>query len=502
MRRSFPWLLSACVVMSPFADAAEAVAPVPVVITVGDDDDPEVIRRDVLGWLDEGRPVALAGRPVQLARVRLEGAQAWPATNTIVLDPSAGLGISGFDADDDASRRLLLAAWPWAMDVLPASPARDRREAPVRARQRHVEFSVPAASPGQVCRAFAQQVATTLFGADEPTPLERRAFRRAVRRWCQYGTLSLHLAARPQFTIEPFGKPYDVRLTIATEWALVRSEDIASAGSARYLFWTKTLNEGAAGGFSRIHGTDAWYDPATGVVHNLMDVAIHAGWGRIEGRELVTAWPLNSSFPQVGNVLVFRCDDLEAWRPPDCPVAPVLKRLLPEDSADGLVTVASGETVSVGGDAKMSRSFSEDKISTSFTFGVNLMRATSKMSQVELSLVHTRSNADTVFYRSTWWLPDVPAIFRWIDARKHAGSLAKASPLATSLNPHHEMVWELPLAGNEGRDFEYHMVYEAGWNACRADGYCSEYRRGKDPAVPPKERGAWVDGITIHLPWR
>ncbi|MGA7439579.1 MAG: hypothetical protein WBW32_15780, partial [Luteibacter sp.] len=132
MRPSLRWLLSAGVVLPPSANATEVAAPTPVVITVADDDDPALVGRDVLGWLDEGRPVALAGRPGQLARVRLDGVQAWPSTNTIVLDPAAGLAISGFDADDEAARRTLLAAWPWATDVLSPALARDRREAPTR----------------------------------------------------------------------------------------------------------------------------------------------------------------------------------------------------------------------------------------------------------------------------------------------------------------------------------------------------------------------------------
>ncbi|HEY4090157.1 MAG TPA: hypothetical protein VGN46_01480 [Luteibacter sp.] len=472
------------------------------IIAVDDADDIAGIRREVLALLDDGQRLVLAGRPGLLLRVRPDDVMGWPATNTVVIDPSAGLGIAGFDAPDDATRSEILAAWRWADATIFGTAPRSRRDEPGLERQRHVEFSVPATSPSHVCRVFSHEVASKLFGDTTPTLAERRAFRREMRRWCQYGTLSQHVAEASQFTIEPFFGPYDVRLTITTEWALIRNEDPADASAVSFTFWTKTLNEGAGSGFSRVVGTEAWYDPDTRVVHNLMDAAIHAGWGPIQGREVVTAWPLHPGFPLVSNVLLFRCEDALPWRPSDCPVAATVRRLFPDDSMDGKVTVASGEAVNVGGDAKISTGFGESKISLSFTFGVNLMRSTTKSSQVELSLVHTRSNADTLNYRSTWWLPDVAALFRWIDARKHGGSLASATPLAATLNPRHELLWDVPLAGNEGRALPYHMIYEVGWNHCRFDGYCADYRQGRDRSVVPKERGAWSDGMTVHIPWQ
>ncbi|WP_291782138.1 hypothetical protein [Luteibacter sp.] len=365
-----------------------------------------------------------------------------------------------------------------------------------------VDFKVLVSSPSQVCRDFSRQMATTMYGDRMPGTAQRLAFRREARRWCQYGNLSVHTAEPAQFTIEPFLPANHLRLSLVNEWGLIRTEDRLDAGSVSYLFWTRTMGEGAGTGFARDHGSDAWYDPASGLVHGLMDAAIHSGWGSIEQPGVVTAWPLNSTFPQIGNVHVFRCDGAEAFRPVDCPVRPILRKLFPADAVDGRVQVSSGEDIAVGGDVKVSRSIdTEGKNSVGITFGLNMLRTTTVETQADLSLTHVRSNADTVFYRSTWWLPDVPAIQRWIAARHHAGSLAKATHLAATLNPHHEILWEIPLSGNENRPLPYHVVYEAGWNTCSNGTHCADHRRQTGLNLPTKGRVGWSDGIVINLPW-
>jgi hypothetical protein len=503
--RCAPWMVLCALPAWPaHAISVEQIdAPHVILLTVDETDDTASVRRRIRALVDEGHRTALTGTPAALARVQPAFARVWPTTNTIVLDPGVSLGISGFDAEDEGARRHTLQQWPWSHDSLDDPLPLEVRALPTPEGGRHVEFSVMAESPSEVCRGFSRQMAATLFDDSVPTPEQRRAFRREVRRWCQYGNLSAHTAEPPQFTIEPFASTQDLLLTLVSEWALVRSEDPIDGRKASYLFWFKTMGEGAGTGFGRRHGTDAWYDPVTGAIYGLMDVALHSGWGPIEGRDVVTAWPLNSSFPHTGNVHVFRCDAPEAFRPLDCPAALLLRKLFPGDSVDDRVNTSVGESFTIGGDAKISRSAGNDgKAATSFAFGLNMARATTRGTQVDLSLVHARSNADTRFYRSTWFLPDIPAIQRWTEAQNHTGSLAKATGLAATLNPRYEVIWEMPLAGNAGRTLPYHTVYEAGWNVCINGTHCFDYRRPPIAGLPRKARVGWSDSMVINLPSR
>lgn len=481
----------------------ELTMPAIAVVSVVDGDSPVDVRNQLRLLIDEGQKAVLAGPSDVLAQMKPDGVHAWPATNTIVLDPGATLGIFGFNAGDDEERRSTLRQWPWGEDVFPVGSVRPRRELHILPGQRHVEFSLVASTPSQVCRQFSRRMADSLFSDVTPSRLQQRAFRREVRRWCQYGNLSVHAAEPPAFTIEPFRGSNELRLSLVAEWALIRSEDRADEAKNSYLFWTKTIGEGAGTGFTRRHGEDAWYDPASGAVHSLMDAAIHSGWGSIEDRDVVTAWPLNSSFPQSGNVHVFRCDSPEAFRPADCPFMPLLRKLYPDDSFDGAVTVSAGESINVGGDAKISRSMdTEGKVALSMTFGLNMMRSESSGRQLEMALTQTRGNGDVRYYRSIWWLPDIGAIQRWIATRGHSGSLAKATPLAGTLNPRHEILWELLLSENGGRRLPYHVVYEAGWNTCVHGTWCADYRKPAHSSLPAKARVGWSDGIVVNLPAR
>lgn len=477
-------------------------API-VVIAVDSGDRPAHVAGRLEELVDAGTRVVLHGNPDEVARLRPGFVRAWPRTNTVVLDPGATLGIAGFDAVDDAQRDAALRDWPWTPDVLPDSGVHGRRDAePVERQRQHIEFPVLASSPAALCGAFSKNMSASLFGSVTPTAQMRRAFRREVRRWCQYGTLSAHAAEPPQYTIEPFAAADDLVLSLGTEWALLRNEHPSDPEQTTYMFWARTMGEGAGTGFSRRHGYDAWFDPATQVMHNLLDAAIHSGWGPIESHEVVTAWPLNSSFPGVGNVHVFRCDAPNAFRPYECPLAPMLRKLYPDDSHDGAATISTGESLVVSGDVGVTRTVGTDGTAVHLTLSASVGRTVGSTAQVASSLTDIRSNADTVSYRSTWWRPDIGALQRWIDARRHSGSLAKATALATTLNPRHEIVWELPLRGNAGRELPYHVVYEAGWNTCVHATHCKDYRRYPMPDLPAKARVGWSDGIVLTLPRR
>jgi hypothetical protein len=492
-------------VLCPFGQAAamdeqpvDGVAA--VLITVDARDNPTDIGRRIEQIVDDGGRVAVAGAPAVLARMRPAFAEVWPETNTVVLDAGVTLGISGFDAGSDSERVEKLKGWAWDDALWTRPPMRYPRgaEALPEVRQQ-VDFQVLASSPAEVCRNFSAKLAASLKQMTSPTAAVRKAFRREVRRWCQYGTLSEHLAERPQFTIEPYGRTDDIRLTLAAEWALIRNEDAADKENTSYIFWVKTMGEGAGTGFTRVHGRDGWYDADAKVMHGLLDAAIHSGWGPIEDREVVTAWPL-TSFPEVGNVHVFRCDAPNDFRPYECPLAALPTKIYPDDSHDGAVTVSSSETVSFSGDLAAARSKGRSDSATHVTAGLSIGRMFSATSQVASSLTDVRTNGDTISYRSTWWHPDIAGLQHWIDARRHGGRLVKATALASTLNPRHEIVWKLRLEGNRQRDLPYHVVYEAGLNTCINGNYCKDYRVNPHPELPVKARMGWSDGIVIRLP--
>ncbi|MEX1826268.1 hypothetical protein [Luteibacter sp. CQ10] len=466
----------------------ETSIPSVTILHADDGDEPAAFSRLLDGLLVDGKRTVVAGDARLLQRLRPSYAYVWPSTDTIVLDPASGLGIFGFNARDDASRANVISLWPWEPDTLSAdASARTRREAPP-AVTRQVKFDVLATSPSGVCQGFAREMARGMFGDATPTTEQRAAFRTEVRRWCQHGHLSVHLAERAEFDIESFASSEHARLTLASEWALIRSEDIASG--TRYFFWNKTLGDGAGTGFTLGRDNEGRADGAGGI-DGIMDVAIHSGWGSVMPGDDTYTWPVNSTFPLLGNVQAFRCDGPDSSLPSDCPVGPVVLKLYPTDSVDGSVNRASGESFSFGGEAAVGAALSQNAGSMSVSFALAVVKTTATVSHADMTLTSVRSNADRVYSRSTWWRPDVPAMIEWIRARDHSGSLAKATPLAATVNPRYEILWELPAEGNAGRVLPYHVFYEMGINTCTRGCVCR---------LQGKPRVGWVDHVLVRIP--
>jgi hypothetical protein len=472
-------------------------------LTLEDQDNRREVELKIEAWLDEGKRVAVTGPASLLGILRPAGVYAWPTTNTIVLDPGSGLGIFGFNATDSAHRQVVLRGWTWAESGEVDEPAsRVPRSAGIPRRSLDVTFDLSAASPSSVCRAFRRKLASAVFGERLPVRDEFRAFASELRRWCQYGNLSVHAAALPQFTIAPFRGTDDPRLSLAAEWVLLRNDDPVEPAGTTFLFWAKTVGEGGGTGFGRRQGTEGYVDANSGGLRRLLDASIHSGWGPVEYDGVASAWPVNSSFPATGKTRLFLCDEPEGEELFGCPRGPRLRTLYPADSIDGVVTVARAERFIVGGNAQAGVSVdSTGKITPSMTFSLNLVQARTDTAQAEMHLLQTRSNADTVFHRITRWTPDVPAIYRWIKARGHEGSLAQATPLAATLNPQYEIVWEFPLRGNEGRKLSYNMIYEAGWNTCFNGPNCATHVQPPDRTLQVKARVGWKDRLRLVVPY-
>ncbi|MBB3225742.1 hypothetical protein FHW69_000332 [Luteibacter sp. Sphag1AF] len=477
-------------------------------VTLEEGDAPVEIQGHITQWLDAGMRIALTGPSAIVAEAGPDDVYAWPSTNTIVLDPGAGLGVFGFEASDDAHRLAVLRAWKWAHEGADASaPVRPQARAAeeLSPRIRNVAFDLSGTSPASVCQSFRRKMAAQILSsAASPASAalaEKRAFRHEMRRWCQYGNLSLHQSSSPDAAIPPYQFTNEPLLTIATEWSLMRSEDPVDPEKASYFFWAKTMGRGAGNGFTRRSGSEAYYDHVYGGIFRLMDVAIHSGWGPLAHDELLTAWPLNSSFPDTGNTHVFDCDKPDEPRLFGCPRALRLHTLYPADSVDGTVTVSLAERFIVGGSAQAGVSVDNTgKVTPSFVFNLNLAQTRTDTAQTQMQLLQTHSNADTVHYRTTRWTPDVPAIYRWIASRGHRGNLSQATPLAATLNPNYEIVWELPVEENAGLRFSYNILYEVGWNTCFDGPNCATHVQPPDQSLSPKARVLWKDFMSFRMP--
>lgn len=468
------------------------------ILTVDDNDDLVEVELKIEGWLDEGRRVVLTGTSSMLGVLKPDRVYAWPATNTIVLDPGVGLGIFGFDAADAVQRLQALKGWPWADREEIESPGREVRSVEATNRTYDVTFNLSVASPSSICRAFRRKLATTMFSDRLPNGGELLAFDKQMRRWCQYGNLSVHAAALPQFIVAPFLATDEPRLNLVAEWALLRNDDPLDANGTTFFFWAETVGDGAGSGFGRLEGTEGYIDATAGGVRRLLDASIHSGWGPVRYDNSPPAWPVDSSFPGTEKTKLFLCDVPGGQEFGGCPRQPRLRSLYPTDSIDGVVTVSRGEQFLVGGSAQIGASPGADP---AVSFNLNIVKSTANTAQSDMHLLQTRSNADTIFHRTTRWMPDLPAMYRWINARNHNGSLAHATPLAATLNPKYAIMWELPLRGNEGRNLTYNMIYEAGWNTCFNGPNCASHAQPPDTTLSAKARVGWRDRVRLVMPY-
>jgi hypothetical protein len=468
------------------------------ILTVDDNDDLVEVELKIEGWLDAGRRVALTGTSSMLDVLKPDRVYAWPTTNTIVLDPGAGLGIFGFDAADTSQRAQMLRAWPWVEQEDVGLRGREVRSVDTTTRIYDVAFNLSAPSPSSICRTYRRKLARTLFSDRVPGADEVRAFDKQLRRWCQYGDLSVHAASSPQFTISPFLATDEPRLSLVAEWALLRNDDPLDPAGTTFFFWAETVGDGAGSGFGRLEGTDGYIDAIAGGVRRLLDASVHSGWGPVRYDNGSSAWPLDSSFPGTAKTGLFLCDMSGGQQLAGCPQQPRLRSLYPADSIDGLVIVSQGEQFLVGGMAQFGASPGADP---AVSFNLNVVKGTANTAQSEMHLLQTHSNADTVFHRTTRWTPDLPAMYRWINARNHNGSLAHATPLAATLNPKYAIMWELPLRGNEGRNLSYNMIYEAGWNTCFNGPNCANHTHPPDSTLSAKARVGWRDRVRLTIPY-
>lgn len=469
------------------------------IITIDTTDDADAIHGVAAPLIEAGTLFALIGDGNRIATALKDEIQAWPATGSWVVDPREGLGIHAIVAMEGQERIDAFAKWFRDKGADEEPRLRSERSRFNYPGTRAVALEFSAGTPGTVCRSFSRQMYDALFGSSTPDAKERRAFNSEVRRWCRYGDISYYAGAKRLIVIEPFQDTLDALLALSTEWAFIRSEDHANTSRVSYLMWVKTVGEGAGFGFTHRAGKDGYID-GRGYIHNLFDTAIHSGWGSLADRDTITAWPLNSTYPGMANTLVFECDGLDGHLRHDCPSRPRVRKLYPQDTHDGSILASKSTKFEVVGNARMSVGGEKSPVAPKVTFGVDVMYGTTHTSQVNMSMVRIHTNADTVFHRSTRWMPDIEAIKRWYSTYSFGG-LAWATPLASTLNPDYEILWEIPLMGNEGRVIPYYSIYEVGVNTCNNEGTCAGWQRARDGTLPAKPRVAWFDAVMLRFPW-
>jgi len=118
------------------------------IVTVTKDDNRLELESKIVEWLGQGKRLAVTGPRNLLRMLKPDGIYSWPTTNTVVLDPSEGLGVFGFDANDASSRSTVLRSWPWAERAAFDETPRPARSADGPSRPLDVTFdlSVAAAS--------------------------------------------------------------------------------------------------------------------------------------------------------------------------------------------------------------------------------------------------------------------------------------------------------------------------------------------------------------------
>jgi hypothetical protein len=328
-------------------------------------------------------------------------------------------------------------------------------------------FSMPsilAPTPSAVCLSIRNELASHLAGSDMP----ESEITNAVQRVCQYGTVGEYRASPAEAGTWGEVPSKSLVLNLRTEWMLLLSEDSMQPQGSRAYLWLRTLGDDAGSGFTWTNGVTghAYASKKDAAFYTIMKPLIHTGWGPIERR---THW---SGSPEA----MFLCEKNPTATGPAsnwsnsqkvlCPVRPQLLSLLPGNSHDDKVNVAQSTGWSIGAGVQGGVSEGKPSLSLSLSGGYS----STQTSEVTLSMVRTSTNADTTMYRTTTWIPGWQAMFNWIRAmglkQGQLVDLSPATPLATTLNPSHSVVWQLPLTENAGRTTMYTSAYEAGDHQC------------------------------------
>lgn len=452
--------------------------------------------------LDTKGTVVLQGEKDVMVQLKPRWVRVWPDASTVILTSRMGTRVEGIrdgEADDGRqvarmiSTQVMRARAAEAMvragNQIDQAP-NGRNAALPRDFTKTVEFSIRPTSPVETCTVFGNNLANSTF--ERPlTPDEQRALSREVSRWCQSGTLSSYFGTLPPLSIPHWTSADKPKLSILTEWALIRSEDVLSPSNSKHYFWVKSIGEGAGSGFTR-----AFQDTATftnHIMYGLLDATIHAGWGRTYPRDPRTwTYPVGDEYWSSRDPELFGCDFGDSGSV--CPSSASVVRLFPTDTFNNQVTIAQSTALSFGGTVGVTGSIENVQITAS----LNLNRTDTTTKTATVNLTNTQTSASKQYSRNTRWRPDVRAVWDYLIATGTTGPFGTATPTAATLNPEYDLLWQIPMQPNQGKLMRFSLFYEAGWNNCVRE-LCAGMRQPPDPTIPPQKRGYWTDAVLVDL---
>ncbi|WP_080418446.1 hypothetical protein [Burkholderia ubonensis] len=453
--------------------------------------------------------VVLKGERDSLLALKPDWLKVWPDSNTIVLTSRMGTRVDGIrDRGVSDARHIVEAIERQVrlvkrlessipMLVNDVNRSRNKRSVTADDATKEVAFSLHPSSPVEVCTDFGNGLVKRAFGRPL-TKEERRVLSYEVSHWCQSGTLSSYQAAIATSAVPRWLYTEQPKLSLLTEWALIRSEDKLVPENSKYLFWVKTIGEGAGTGFTRsLHDTATFRN---NVMYGLLDATIHAGWGNIYPyKENSWSYPVGADNWSSSEPALFGCNFGD--RGSVCPSAASVVRLFPSDTFNNTVNVAQSTAFSINGTFGV-KNLANGAADGGAVRGVNATlsisstESTQKSATVNLTNVHTSSGLP--FSRSTRWRPDVPAIWDYLISRGATGDFGSATPTAATINPEYDVLWKIPMRSNQGRLMKFSMIYEAGWNNCVRE-LCANMSLPTDPSVAPQARVFWTDSVLVDL---
>ncbi|WP_232439609.1 hypothetical protein [Burkholderia ubonensis] len=464
---------------------------------------PDYYRRLVERSLDERGTIVMHGPHEALATLKPRHVRIWPSATTVVVTSRMGTRVDAIkgesDRDTEQIARIVAAhvARASAAEASLLQSSADHKRSPRAAGPgdftKTVEFAIRPASPVETCTAFDNRLAESAFGRPL-TVDEQRALSREVGRWCQSGTLSSYTGTLRPSPVPHWKNADKARLSLLTEWALVRSENALAPANSKFYFWVKTIGEGAGSGFTRTFQDTATF--TNNVMYGLADTTIHTGWGRTYLRD-----PRSWTYPTGGEYWTGRDPELFGCDFGDigsvCPISANVVRLFPSDTFNNQVTIASSTALQFGGTVGVTGTALATP-SAQVSVSLNLNRTDTTTKTATFNLTHAQTSAAKRYSRTTRWRPDVPAVWDYLASRRITGPFGTATPTASTLNPEYDLLWQIPLHPNRGKSMIFTIVYEAGWNNCvRED--CATVRQPPDPTIPPQMRGYWADSVIVDL---
>lgn len=452
--------------------------------------------------------VVLKGERDVLLELKPDWLNVWPDSNTIILTSRMGARVDGVrDRDASDFRHIVKIIEKQVKSareaeasllVMKNNKGRYRRSTDSVEVGRKVAFSLRPGSPVETCTDFGNNLIDGTFGR----PLkkeEQQALSIELSRWCQSGTLSNYQAAIGSSAVPRWLYTEQPKLSLLTEWALIRSEDTLVPSNSKYLLWVKTVGQGAGAGFTRsLHDTATFKN---NVMYGLLDATIHAGWGNIfPDKANSWAYPTGRDNWASSDPALFGCNFGD--RGSICPSSASVVRLFPSDTFNNQINIAQSTSLSIGGTFGV-KGLSSDAGSEggpvkgiNATFNISSADAITKSSTISLTNVQTSSALK--FSRSTRWRPDVPAIWDYLVSRSIVGNFGEATPTAATINPEYDVLWQIPAKPNRGKVMKFSIIYEAGWNNCVRE-ICAVMETPPDKTIPPQKRVFWSDSVLVDF---